>query len=53
MSFIQVQDAKQKKELIDQYIKNRDVLKKRIYDEKVRKQEFQRDVAAPLQEPIT
>ena len=52
MSFTTIKDEKQKKELIDQFLKNRKSLKERVIDEKVRKQQFQRDVAAPLQQPI-
>ena len=52
MSFTTIKDEKQKKELIDQFLKNRKNLKERVIDEKVRKQQFQRDVAAPLQQPI-
>ena len=53
MSFITVKDDKQRKELIDQFVTNRNILKKRVIDNKIAKQEFQRGVAAPLQEPIT
>ena len=52
MSFTTIKDEKQKKELIDQFLKNRKNLKERVIDEKVKKQQFQRDVAAPLQQPI-
>ena len=52
MSFITVKDPKHKKELIDQFVQNRNILKKYMIDQKIAKQDFQRDVAAPLQQPI-
>ena len=34
------------------YIKNRELLKKQLIDEKIRKQVFQREVATPLQKLV-
>ena len=53
MAFIQVKSMEDRKALVDKFLKNRAILKKRIIDEKVGKQRFQEDVAQPLQKPVT
>ena len=40
------------KALIEKFLKNREIFKKRIVDEEIGKQRFQEDVAQPLQLPI-
>ena len=52
MSFTVVKSEGDRKALIDQYLKNREALKKRVVQEKVGKQAFQRDVASELQKPV-
>ena len=52
MSFTVVKSEGDRKALIDQYLKNRETLKKRVVQEKVGKQAFQRDVASELQKPV-
>src|SRR5664279_5873860 len=53
MSFNKVSSEVEKRALIDQFIANRQVLKGQLIAEKIGKQEFQREVALPLAEPIT
>ena len=52
MAFAQVKSVQDHKGLIDEFLKNREILKKCIMDEKIGKQHFQEDVAQPLQQPI-
>lgn len=52
MSYTTVENRQQRKALIDQFLKNRETLKKRVEQEKVGKQTFQREVAAELQKPV-
>ena len=52
MAFSQVNSLQERKALVDRYLKNRKILKKRMIDEKTGKQHFQEDVAQPLQKPV-
>ena len=52
MAFVQVKSMKDHKVLIEKYLKNREILKKRIIDEKTGKQHFQEDVAQLFKRPI-
>ena len=52
MSFRVVKKEGDRRALIDQYLKNRETLKKRVVQEKVGKQAFQREVASELQKPV-
>ena len=52
MAFTQGKSAHDHRALIEKFLKNREILKRRIIDEKIGKQRFQEDVAQPLQQPI-
>ena len=52
MAFAQVKSVQERKALIDKFLKNREVLKKCIIDEKIGRQRFQKDGDQPLQQPI-
>ena len=52
MAFMQVKSVQERKALIDKFLKNREILKKRIIDEKIGKQRFREDVARLLQQQI-
>ncbi len=53
MSFEVVDSIKKRDQIIQEFLKNRDILKQRILNEKIGKQEFQRDVAQELFKPVT
>jgi hypothetical protein len=53
MSFVKVDSEKKKQQIINTFLKNRQLLKQQIVEEKIGKQDFQRDVALPLAEPVT
>ena len=52
MPFQTVRNEGDRKKLVETYLKNRETLKKRVLDEKVGKQTFQREVASELQKPV-
>ena len=52
MPFATVKNVSEHDALIEQFMKNREILRKRVVDEKVGKQTFQRDVAAQLEKPV-
>ena len=52
MSFETIDSVNKRKALINKYLKNREILKKRQLDEKIDKQSFQREVATELQKPV-
>ena len=52
MAFAQVKSVQGRRALINKFLKNKEILKKRIIDVKIGKQRFQEDVAQPLQQPI-
>ena len=53
MSFIKVRNEKSKTDIISKWMKDRQKLKQQLIDEKIGRQEFQRDIAIPTAEPIT
>ena len=52
MPFATVESVCKRDALINKFLKNRETLRKRVVDEKVGKQTFQREVAAELQKPV-
>ena len=52
MSVEIVDRANKRKALIEKYLKNREIIKERQLNEKIGKQEFQREVATELQKPV-
>ena len=52
MSFKQVKSVEERKKLVDEFLKNRGILKKRQIDRRVAKQDFQEDIAEPIQKPL-
>ena len=52
MPFATVESVGERDALIKKFLKNRETLRKRVVDEKVGKQTFQREVAAELQKPV-
>ena len=52
MAFAQVKSVHGHKALVKKYLKNREIFKKSIIDEKIGMQRFQEEVAQPLQRPI-
>ena len=52
MSFEIIDSANKRKTLIEKYLRNREVLKERQLNQKIGKQEFQREVATELQKPV-
>ena len=52
MLFATVKNVGERDAHINKFLKNRETLRKRVVDEKVGKQTFQREVAAELQKPV-
>ena len=52
MPFATVESVGERDALIKKFLKNRETLRKRVIDEKVGKQTFQREVAAELQNQL-
>ena len=52
MPFATVESVGERDALIKMFMKNREILKKRVVDEKVGEQTFQREVATELQKPV-
>ena len=52
MPFATVESVGERDALIMKFLKNHETLRKRVVDEKVGKQTFQRKVAAELQNPV-